>query len=169
MLAALAGLTSALGCAAPTGDASDAKLSLQADTLEAELRAQPLRPLGPNELRVRLAFGLEADLDLFLTDPSHESVYFANKTSRTGGTLSQDIRCDAPAPRIEAVTLKRPLPGRYRVGVDFPQRCDQSGRRAVLVVAIERPPHQDDESLVFHRQVIDLEVFEPIVFEFDLP
>ena len=160
------GLLLLVGCASSPG--ADRQLSEEADALEAALRAQVQAPLEAGSLRVRLAFGAQVDLDLFLTDPSYESVYFANKTSRTGGTLAEDVRCDAPAPRIETVTLRKPLPGRYRVGVDFPKRCDGGDGRAALVVAVELPQPDGDSALVIERGQIDVLVFEPVVYQFEL-
>lgn len=161
----------ALSCAAPPAGTPDSRLSQHADALEATLREQVQPPLEPGALRVRLAFGEDVDLDLFMTDPSYESVYFANKTSRTGGILAEDVRCDAPAPRIETVTLREPRPGRYRIGVDFPRRCNGGDARAALVVAVELPRSEGDGSgeLLIQRGEIDTEVFEPIVYQFELP
>jgi len=76
------------------------------------------------DLRFSLAFGADVDLDLFVTGPRQETVYFANSPSLIGGELEADLRCDAPAPRVERVLYRDPLPGRYRVSVDFPRRCD---------------------------------------------
>jgi hypothetical protein len=75
-------------------------------------------------LRVSLVFGQDADLDLYVTDPARETIYYGNTPSRaTGGVLEGDLRCDAPAPRVETVRFEAPRPGRYRIGVDHPERC----------------------------------------------
>jgi hypothetical protein len=92
-----------------------------AAALEAALAAQPLAPGG--ELVVRLAFEAGADLDLYVSDPLEETVYYANTPVRSGGALAADLRCDAAAPRIEVVRFPRPLHGTYRVGVDYQERC----------------------------------------------
>lgn len=73
---------------------------------------------------IELIFGAEADLDLYVSDPLHETAYFGNTPVRSGGEHAGDARCDAPAPRVEVVRWHDPLPGTYRVGVDFPERCD---------------------------------------------
>jgi len=80
-------------------------------------------PAAAHDVRVQLVFGAEADLDLFVTDPMHEEVYFANSPSRLGGVFDADRRCDDPAPRIESVRFSPAPAGRYRVSVDFPIRC----------------------------------------------
>jgi hypothetical protein len=81
-------------------------------------------PEAPGALRVELRFGPEADLDLYVSDPSLETVYFANTPAKSGGALAGDQRCGSPPPRVEVVRWPSPPPGRYRVGVDFPERCE---------------------------------------------
>jgi hypothetical protein len=80
-------------------------------------------PAAAHDVRVRLEFGGEADLDLFVTDPMHEEIYFANSRSRLGGVFEADRRCEDPAPRVETVRFSPAPAGRYRVSVDFPIRC----------------------------------------------
>jgi hypothetical protein len=88
------------------------------------LPASHERPeVDSGSIRVRLVFGAEADLDLYVTDPLQETVYFGNNPSRGGGTLQADLRCDAPPLRTEVVTFPDAIPGRYRVGVAFSARC----------------------------------------------
>ncbi len=75
-------------------------------------------------LRIQLSFGPEADLDLWVTDPAGETIYFANpRSNATGGALEADRRCGDPVPRIETIAFQQAPPGRYRIGVDFPERC----------------------------------------------
>ncbi len=99
-------------------DALASEANALATALAAESSVSP-----PHSLRVRLAFGAAADLDLYVTDPLHETAYFANTPTKQGAKLASDVLCDAPVPRIETVTLEDPLPGRYRVGVDYPRPC----------------------------------------------
>src|SRR5437016_5099590 len=90
----------------------------------------PLPPTAPTQLppplpglSVQLTWSAPADLDLYLTDPTAETVYFANTPNRTGGRLLRDTRCPdivrAPPPYVEVADVPEPRPGRYRVGVDF--------------------------------------------------
>ncbi len=108
-----------------------------------DVLAEPVSQALLGGLQIRLAFDEAADLDLFVTDPNHESVYFANSPTQSGGTLLQDRRCDDSSPRVETVRYVNPLPGRYRVGVDFHRRCSEtplSGREAkqgLFVVRVE--------------------------------
>ncbi|MBM4383027.1 MAG: hypothetical protein FJ091_06610 [Deltaproteobacteria bacterium] len=74
-------------------------LEAEAAQLEAALAEAPL-PSG-GALRIRLAFGAQADLDLYVTDPLAETIYFANERAAAGGRLVADVRCDSKTPRIE--------------------------------------------------------------------
>lgn len=108
--------------APPPREAELERRHVEVGELEA-VAAEAARSDG-GELRFALAFGGEADLDLFVTGPRQETVYFANTPSAVGGELEADLRCDAPAPRAEIVTFRDAPAGRYRVSVDFPRRCD---------------------------------------------
>lgn len=131
--------------------------------------AEPAARDRSSGLLVRLAFGDAADLDLFVTDPAQESVYFANSPTRSGGRLIDDRRCDDAAPRVEAVHFPEPLAGRYRVGVDFHRRCEEgspsrkAGAEGLYVVRV------DDGPRVLERQgMLTRGHFEVIVLEFDV-
>ncbi len=116
--------------------------------------------VSPGTLRVRLAFPENADLDLFVTDPTHETVYFANSPSRSGGALARDVRCGDPTPRIETVLFPDARPGRYRVGVDYPKSCDGDDGEAAFVVVI------DGAGLTETRRGVSVPgIFQPIVVE----
>lgn len=114
----------------------------------------------------RLAFDTAVDLDLYVTDPLLETVYFANHRTETGGRIVSDVRCNTPAVgnhRMEEIRFDEPYPGRYRVGVDFPERCDGGDRPAGYAVSVTGTG-------ISHaaRGSIELEQFEVVVLEFDL-
>lgn len=113
---------------------------------------------------MRLAFGPEADLDLYVTDPMGEAVYFANPRAASGGRLDGDRRCGDAVPRIEEVTFPSPRPGRYRVGVDFPERCDSRAADAAFAVSVEHGARREERP-----GRASLRRFEPIVLEIDVP
>jgi len=121
-LCVLCGLALAAGCASTP------------PPLVAPVRTPP----APGDLRVELVFGEGADLDLYLTDPSQETVYYANTPSRVnGGRLEADLRCDAPEPRVEAVRFENAPPGRYRVGVDHAESCPGGAAVEAFLVTVE--------------------------------
>ena len=109
---------------------------------------------------MRLAFGADADLDLYVTDPRQETVYFANSPSRSGGALSQDLRCGSPGPRIEVVRFSEPETGSYRVGVDYPEHCRGTGEPAAYALVVECNGQTQERA-----GVIELLHFEPVVIE----
>jgi hypothetical protein len=98
----------------------------QLERLERLRRALSEPPQDASGLTVRLAFDGAVDLDLFVTDPLQESVYFANSPSKTGGRLLIDRRCGDLDLRVETVHFTAPPSGVYRIGVDFHKRCDES-------------------------------------------
>jgi hypothetical protein len=112
-----------------------AALTARADALEATLAAEPRTAAG--ELVVRLAFEPGADLDLYVSDPQGETVYYANTPVRSGGALDSDRRCGQPGARPEAVRFEAPLAGSYRVGVDFPQHCESDERVVPWAISVD--------------------------------
>lgn len=101
----------------------------------------PVPPVADPGLTVTLVWDAPVDLDLYVTEPGLETVYFANRRSAHGGELARDARCadlvpgegrpPAAGPRIEQVRWAAPPAGRYRVAVDFIETCGD--RRALAV------------------------------------
>jgi hypothetical protein len=113
-------------------------------------------------LVVTLAWGAAADLDLYVTLPGGESLYYANP----GQAFVGDARCDtAAAPRTETARWRNPAPGRYRIGVDFPETCD--GARIADV------PYRIVVDLrgrrIEHAGTARLLVRDPAAFEVEVP
>jgi hypothetical protein len=117
-------------------------------------------PLNQQALQVALTFGDAADLDLYVTDPLQETVYFANSPSRSGGRLENDRRCDAPAPRVEVVRFEWPSAGRYRVGVDYPERCRAAKEPIPFLIVVDAHGQRHER-----RGTIELGQFQSIVVE----
>ena len=140
-----------------------AALSLGCVTHKPARPAASPAPPSPGGLEIELIFGSEADLDLYVSDPLRETAYFANTPVRSGGEHAGDVRCDAPAPRVEVVRWRAPLPGNYRVGVDFPERCEagvQTARYRLRVTGAGNVRELEGEAH-FGR-------FEPRVLEFQI-
>jgi hypothetical protein len=86
------------------------------------------RIAAPDEpgITIILAWDAPVDLDLYVTDPTWETVYFGNNPSRSGARLTRDMRCTdtkGEGPFREIARIAAPAPGGYRVGVDFIERC----------------------------------------------
>lgn len=93
-------------------------------------------------LTVSLLWDAPVDLDLYVTEPGLETVYYANARARSGGVLEKDARCadHVPGERAERARWPSPAPGRYRVGVDFPETCGEKGPPEVpyrLVIEVD--------------------------------
>ena len=135
---------------------------------EAAELAGHLRAAGgaaSQHLVVRLAFAAQADLDLYVTDPLLETVYYANTPSRSGGALERDLRCDEPGGevRVETIRFEAPLPGRYRVGVDYPHRCE--GGDDVMPYALSIEAKGSRSELLGFGELLE---FTTIVTEFEV-
>jgi hypothetical protein len=138
------------------------ELDREAESLAGRLAATDAD--GRDGVRVQLVFGAQADLDLYVTDPREETVYYANTPTQTGGELAEDRRCGHETPRVETVRFPEPLvSGRYRVGVDYPRECDDAKAPVPFVVAVDGPGGRTTQrGLARHR------VFEPIVLELEI-
>lgn len=86
-------------------------------------------------LVVTLAWSAPVDLDLYVTLPSGETIYYANPRQ----AFVRDARCadGATGPRSEEVRWRTPAPGRYRLGVDFPEACVDGVREARYRLAVD--------------------------------
>jgi hypothetical protein len=134
----------------------------------------PAPPSAPAQLpalpglSVLLTWSAPVDLDLYVTDPSAETVYFANTPTHSGARLLRDARCRdshsaLTASRVEIADLPEPRPGRYRVGVDFIDDCSSKTERANFRVAVDfGGTHREAIGMV------QLAQFQPIVMEFEI-
>lgn len=124
-------------------------------------------PHSRDGLSVTLAWDVPVDLDLYFTDPSWETAYSENTEVASGSRLERDFDCRAvragAPPFTEIATTERPIAGRYRVGVEFSERCDAGERPANFRVRVQ-----------FGSEVLEVdgqlarEGIEPAVVEFEL-
>lgn len=162
--AAAAALAAALVSCASRGVAPELA---EAARLRAWLeRTLAERPRAAAEvLRISLAFAPDVDLDLYVTDPLQETVYFANSPSRAGGRLEADLHCGSPGSgeRAERVRFAEPPAGRYRVSVDHPRSCGRA-RAAGYALAVERGGRVE-----LHSGSVRPGEFQLVALEFDVP
>lgn len=153
---------------APTYSDFSSDQRLRIDRLREALE-EARSPAVAGGLWVRLAFDDAADLDLFVTDPLQESLYFANSPTRIGGRLLDDRRCDDPSPRVETAHYANPITGRYRVGVDFHRRCrgtslsNEDEKQGFYVIRVDEGAHTLE-----HVGMLTPGQFEVISIEFDV-
>lgn len=133
-----------------------ARLAAHLDTLSAP---------PANAVTVRLAFAPEADLDLYVSDPQLETVYYGNTPVRSGGQLTRDFHCKSQGRdvRVEEIVFAEPLLGRYRIGVDYAHRCERAAGDVAYVIEI----HQVGERQEI-RGISEPRVFSPIVAEIEV-
>jgi len=119
----------------------------------------------PGELVVTLAWSAPVDLDLYVTEPGLETVYYANPRSRGGGALERDARCAdaAGGPREERIRWTAPPAGRYRVGVDYPEACARAGREVDYRLVIEANGRRAESTHVAHRGAREPDVLDVAV------
>ena len=79
------------------------------------------------------------DLDLYVTDPGLETLYFANARTASGGVVERDARCaeQQPGEQTEQARWTKPPPGRYRIGVDFLETCSGRATEALYTLTVE--------------------------------
>jgi hypothetical protein len=127
--------------------------------------AAPAPPAGAG-LHVWLAWSTPVDLDLYLTDPAWESLYFAHTPTRAGAELRRDVRCDT-LPRsgaaFEDAVVASPSPGPYRIGVHFIDACGSGIERSAYRLVVDVDGAREETTGVVAR-----ERFEVVAFEFEL-
>lgn len=148
------------GCATTGAELETTRLQ---EELAAHLASSPAQP---DAVQVVLAFDAAFDLDLYVTDPLEEAVYFANERSGSGGRLGRDRHCgeEGEGTRIEVVVFHAPLPGRYRVGVDHMRTCRGGRRPGAFAVAFSHA-----EETTWATGALEPGVFDLIVLEVRVP
>jgi hypothetical protein len=96
----------------------------------------PLRQPLPVGLRVTLRWDLDdTDIDLHVTDPNGEEVYYSHRESYQGGAISRDFTAGYGP---EEFVLRDPKPGEYRVAVHYyGSRLAKLSRGATVNVALQ--------------------------------
>ena len=86
--------------------------------------------LGTGPIQVTLSWNTIDDLDLYVTDPTQQTVFFNNRIVPSGGRLDVDANADCVAVTQNAVEnvfwASTPPSGTYLIEVILSQRCSQS-------------------------------------------
>jgi len=90
---------------------------------------QPAVTLGTGDIQVTLTWNFTNDLDLWVTDPAGEVIYYHHPTSLSEGLLDYDANADClqispqPVENIFWPPGKAPK-GHYRVEVQYYKQCE---------------------------------------------
>lgn len=91
-------------------------------------------------IQVTAAWNTDSDIDLHVTDPMGEEVYYGHRASSSGGQLDHDANaaCSIAPPTVENVYWSTPNPprGRYTVRVVAYDMCNSSHTPVTLSIAV---------------------------------
>ena len=80
-----------------------------------------------DKLLVTIQWNSRVDLDLFLTGPAGETIYFGNRKARAGYMMREESDCKTMSlsskPYHETALIPAARVGRYRVSVDYILSC----------------------------------------------
>lgn len=83
--------------------------------------------VGTGDLQVSVSWNTRADVDLYLQEPTGETIFFGNETSEAGGMLDLDsnVGCPENEPQNENITYENAVPpaGEYIVSLDLFSTC----------------------------------------------
>lgn len=123
---------------------------------------------GP--LTVEIRWSEKVDLDLFLTGPDGETVYFGNREARSGIRMGTETGCretaKAAPPYVETAIISWAAAGRYRVSVDYIRDCDTGIGKAPFTVRLIDP--NTSRELGRAETTVGFRVLETIGWEFDI-
>ena len=84
-------------------------------------------PAVGENLAIELTWQTPVDLDLFLTGPSGETIYFGNRIARAGYRMDGETTCgtldQSNGPHSETAIIEATAAGLYRISVDYIFDC----------------------------------------------
>ena len=86
---------------------------------------EEITSVGTGDIQVTLTWQADVDVDLYVTDPNGETIYYGNASSRSGGELDRDNRCsNLEWGRPENIFWdSNPPTGSYQIDVDYYSAC----------------------------------------------
>lgn len=118
-------------------------------------------------LVVELVWESPVDLDLFLTDPAGETVYFANRIAKNGTKMGLESGCEKvggePQSYLETVKIPVAQLGRYRVSVDFIKGCGNSFLEAEFDIILKNGQGTKIDQT---RSAVQYRLLNPVAWEF---
>jgi len=103
--------------------------------------------VGTGDVQVNITWDSRADVDLHVVDPLGEELYWAHKTSVSGGQLDLDSNagCSSDGPRAENIFWASGLVaprGDYVIRVDYWSNCSEVTTKYVVTVNARGKPPQ---------------------------
>lgn len=140
-----------------------------ASTVMAQTRPAPLATVGDG-LRLEMEWEAPVDLDLFVTGPAGETIYFGNKQSKNGDKLIEESNCESltskPSHLRETVLIPVAKNGKYRVSVDFIFQCKTDLEQADAKLTVFNV--QTDTKLTQHIITVRRQVLKTVAMEFEV-
>lgn len=93
--------------------------------------------IGTGDVQVNITWNSQADVDLYVVDPSGEEIYYGNDVAASGGVLDLDgnAACGATDERSENITWNSTPPsGTYTVRVNYWDNCGAASTDYVITV-----------------------------------
>jgi uncharacterized protein YfaP (DUF2135 family) len=130
----------------------------------------PVSGAGEQELFVEINWSSPVDLDLFLTDPAGETVYFANRKARSGVQMGKMTGCKEVAagrpPFVETVSVPHPVQGTYRVSVDYIKDCGASALQVDFNVRLVNA--ETMQQLAAGHSTVKYRLLDTVGWEFEI-
>ena len=92
------------------------------------------------QIQITAAWATASDIDLHVTDPNGEEIYYGRRTSSTGGQLDHDANaaCSVAPPTVENVYWATPNPprGQYQAVVQAYDMCGSPVTPVTLSISV---------------------------------
>jgi hypothetical protein len=102
--------------------------------------------VGAGDVQVSVAWDAPTDVDLHVTDPADEEIYFANTTSASGGTLDLDSNAACSIDNINNENITWPVngapAGSYSVDLVYYSACSQAQTNYTVTIFVRDQPTQ---------------------------
>lgn len=132
-----------LGMAPEASDADiQVRLAVEADGAVSSYAVQPLRihQVGSGDVQISVSWSGASDVDLRVTDPAGELIYFDNPSSASGGTLDLDSNASCTIDGVNSENIVWPAGhaphGDYQVTLVYHDDCGVARSDYVVTVAM---------------------------------
>ena len=121
-------------------------------------------------LHLELTWTAPVDLDLFVTGPSGETIYFGNKQAKNGDKVTEESNCESviskPTHLRETVLIPAAQSGKYRVSVDFILQCGSNLEEVAAKIDLFNA--QNDTKLTQQTITVKRQVLNTVAMEFEV-